>query len=381
MGREAITLRLVAVGAMIVVLFWPESVAGPSFQMSFAAIIAIVALHENPRMQALVARRDEGWPSRWGRGILTLVLTGLAVELALTPIALYHFHQAGLYGALANIVAIPLTTFVIMPFEALALLFDLAGLGAPFWWLTGKALSLLSWLAHQVAEAPGAVALLPAIPTGAFALTVAGGLWLCLWRTSIRLFGIVPVAVGAFWALSTPAPDLIVTGDGRHFVLRTDSGQLALLRPKAGDYVRDTLAELAGAEPDYLDLDRLPVAACSADLCFADLVRQGRRWRILATRSPHFVRWDRMVQACSEADIVISERLLPRACRPRWLKVDRNFLRQTGGLSVTLGRIPRVSTVAQQVGRHPWAQTGRLPTRRTSFIPARSPVSNQGKMH
>ena len=363
LGREAITLRLVAVGALIVILFWPESVAGPSFQMSFAAIIAIVALHENPRLQALFARREEGWPSRWGRALLALILTGLAVELALTPIALFHFHQAGLYGALANIVAIPLTTFIIMPLEALALLLDLINLGAPLWWLTGKALAFLLWMARSVSEAPGAVALLPATPTAAFALLVAGGLWICLWRTRLRLLGLVPVLAGALWASGTPSPDLIVTGDGRHFVLRTDEGKLALLRPKAGDYVRDTLAELAGEEPDYLELGRLPAAACSPDLCVADIVRGGRRWRILATRSPHFVRWDQMVEACADADIVISERMLPRGCLPRWLKVDRVSLRRTGGLSVTLGNRPQIATVAQQVGQHPWSQTGSLPAR------------------
>src|SRR3546814_495454 len=168
LGREAITLRLVAVGALIVLLFWPESVAGPSFQLRLAAITAIVALHEHPRMKALLSRRDEGVVQKTGRFLLALILTGLAVEIALAPIALYHFHKAGFYGALANVVAIPLTTFVIMPLEALALLFDLIGLGAPFWWLTGQTLSLLLGLAHAVAETPGAVALLPTMPMAAF---------------------------------------------------------------------------------------------------------------------------------------------------------------------------------------------------------------------
>ena len=122
LGREALTLRLVAVGALVVLLLWPESLPGASFQMSFAAIVAIVALHENPRVQAWFSRRDEGWPAKARpRRCFALVLTGLAVELALMPIALFHFHKAGLYGALANVVAIPLTTFVIMPLEALAL--------------------------------------------------------------------------------------------------------------------------------------------------------------------------------------------------------------------------------------------------------------------
>ena len=359
LGREALTLRLVAVGALVVLLLWPESLPGPSFQLSFAAMTAIVALHEHPRIKALLSRRDEGLFAKTGRLLLGLVLTGLAVELALVPIALFHFHRAGLYGAAANVIAIPLTTFVIMPLEALALLFDLVGLGAPFWWLTGKTLAFLLWLAHAAAAAPGAVALLPAMPRGAFALMAMGGLWICLWRTRWRRLGLAPIALGATWALATPAPDLLVTGDGEHLVVRTERGDLALLRPRAGDYVRETLAELAGAEPEYRDLDRLPTAACSPDLCALNIDRGGRRWRVLATRTPQFVRWDRMVRACAEADIVVADRWLPRGCTPRWLKADRGFLRRTGGLAITLGDPPRVATVADQIGHHPWAGTPR----------------------
>ncbi|MEA3046133.1 MAG: competence protein ComEC [Sphingomonadales bacterium] len=356
LGREALTLRLVAVGALVVLLLWPESLAGASFQMSFAAIVAIVALHESPRARAWFARRDEGWPAKAGRFLLALVLTGVAVEIALIPIALFHFHKAGLYGALANVIAIPLTTFIIMPLEALALLFDLIGAGAPFWWLTGQALSFLLWLANSAAYAPGAVALLPAMAPAAFALIVAGGLWIALWRTDLRRWGLVPVALGALWAAATPAPDLVVTGDGRHLALRTSDGALALLRPRAGDYVRDTLAEASGAEPDFLELETLPTAACSADLCAADIDRGGRRWRMLVTRTRDRVRWAEMIRACGEADIIVADRPLPRACTPRWLKADLFFLRRTGGLAITLGDSPRVATVAGRVGRHPWAQ-------------------------
>jgi competence protein ComEC len=355
LGREALTLRLVAVGALVVLLLWPESLPGASFQMSFAAITAIIALHENPRIQAWVSRRDEGWPTRLGRILFALILTGMVVELALMPIALFHFHKAGLYGALANVVAIPLTTFIVMPLEALALLFDLVGLGAPFWWLTGQALSFLLWLAHAAAAAPGAVALLPAMAPAAFALMVAGGLWICLWRTAWRRWGTIPIALGALWALATPAPDLVVTGDGRHLALRAADGELALLRPRAGDYVRDTLAEASGAEPDFLDLESLPEAACSRDLCAADIVRGGRSWRLLVTRTPDLVAWPDMVRACAEADIIVADRRLPRGCEPRWLRADRVFLRRTGGLAITLGERPAVATVAERVGRHPWA--------------------------
>jgi competence protein ComEC len=310
-------------------------------------------------VKALLARRDEGLARRLGRSLAGLLLTGFAVELAIAPIALFHFHQAGLFGALANIVAIPLTTFVIMPLEALALLLDPIGLGAPFWWAAGQGLSLLLGLAHAVASAPGAVALMPAIPPAAFALFVAGLLWIGLWRTRWRWWGAAPAAFGAVWALMTPPPDLLVTSDGRHMALRTPSGELAILRPRAGDYVRDLLAEISGSEPDFIEMAEAEGGACSDALCRYDLQRGPRTWRILATTSRNLVRWDQMIAACAAADIVISDRTLPRACQPRWLKADRPFLAEHGGLAFTFGDGAVLATVRDQIGLHPWAGTVR----------------------
>jgi competence protein ComEC len=357
-GREALTLRLVATAALIVLLLWPETLAGPSFQLSFAAITAIVALHEHPRLRGFLARRDEAMLRKLGRNLVGLLLTGVVVEVALAPIALYHFHQTGLYGALANILAIPLTTFVVMPLEIVALLLDPLGLGGPFWWLTGKALQFLLVIAHVTAGAPGAVTRLGTMPTAAFALMAAGGLWIALWRTRWRRWGTIPLIMGGIWALSVPSADLIVTGDGQHLALRAANGTYAVLRPRAGDYVRDLLSETAGADAELADIDALPDARCSRDLCFATIARDGRRWRLLATRSPYRVPWEELTRACRSADIVVSDRWLPRGCTPRWLKADAHLLRRTGGLAIRLGAVPSVETVAERVGRHPWAQTG-----------------------
>src|SRR3954447_1015168 len=120
------------------------------------------------------------------------------------PLALYHFHRSGLYGVGANIVAIPLTTFVIMPLEAAALFFDALGWGRPLWFLCGAAIDGLLWLAHQVASAKGAVALLPSMPLWTFAAMVSGGIWLCLWNSRVRLLGLAPFAIGAAFAAVAP---------------------------------------------------------------------------------------------------------------------------------------------------------------------------------
>ena len=348
-GREAITLRLVAVGALVVLLVWPEAVAGPSFQLSFAAVTAIVALYEHPRVRGWFGPREEAWWRRVARALGSLLLTGVLVEAALLPIAAFHFHKAGLYGALANILAIPLTTFVVMPAEAVALLFDAAGLGAPLWWVAGHALALLLWVARTVAAAPGAVAAVPGMPAGAFAACVAGGLWLALWRTGWRVWGLAPLAAGLAWALATPAPDLVVTGDGRHLGVRTDTGDVAILRDRAGDYVRDTLAEGGGVDGEPMLLSDLPQAACNRDLCW---IARGP-WRVLATRSWYHVPARRLAALCRRADVVVSERQVPRGCRARWLTLDRAALARTGGVAVTFatGRVAAVRTAGD---RHPW---------------------------
>ena len=356
-GREAITLRLVAAGAFIVLLIWPEALAGPSFQLSFAAVGSLIAFHEQPRVKRLFEKRDEAWWRRAAREIGSLLLTGLVVEAALAPIALYHFHKEGMYGVLANIFAIPLTTFVIMPAEALALAADAIGLGAPFWWVAGKALALLLWIAHIAAHAPGSVAMLPGMPAGAFGLMILGLLWLMLWRSRVRFAGLAPMALGAVWALTIPAPDLLISGDGQHLAVRTPDGGVAILRDKAGDYTRDTMTQNAGVDGEALLLSDQPFAKCTPDACLAFVQSGGRIFRVLATRSLYQLPSDQLIAACRAADIVVSDRRLPSACRPIWLKLDAPFLRRTGGMAISLAS-GRIVTVRQPGDRHPWVMSG-----------------------
>jgi competence protein ComEC len=354
LGRDALSMRLIATGAAVVLLFRPEALAGASFQMSFAAVTSIVALHSTQWARRLLQRRDEGMFARTARALLGIIASGLVVEIALAPMALFHFHRTGLYGVFANIVAIPLTTFVIMPFEAAALLSDTMRLGAPFWWICSHAIGALLSLAHWIASSNGAVALLPSMPAWAFGLMLAGGIWLCLWSTRVRLLGAIPVAIGAVAAALAPGPDLLITGDGMHVGV-IEGGKPAILRERSGDYVRSLVAEASGFDGDPADLGYDPYSACSRDACVARLRKDGRDWRLLATRSRTLIDWETFTKACAEADIVVSDRRLPRGCKPNWLKLDLTALRRTGGLAIYLGAKPRVDSVADRVGAHPWA--------------------------
>jgi len=354
LGREPLSLRMLAVGAIFVLLLWPESVAGPSFELSFAAVIAIIALHASAPARAFLAPREEAWLTRLARHAAMLLLTGFVIEIALMPIVLFHFHRAGIYGAFANVIAIPLVTFASMPLIALALVFDLVGLGEPVWWLAGKSLELMLWIAHTAASQPGAVELMPQMGWGTFALFVAGGLWLALWRGKARLWGLASTALATGLLLVTPAPDLLVAGDGRNVGIATPDGRLLLLHDSRSDFTRDNFKELAGVEAEPVALEQWPGAECNTDFCALTLHRAGRDWRLLMSRSRYQVDAEVLAAACARADIVVSDRWLPRTCLPKRLKADGKLLARTGGMSIVLRDPPRIATVASGEGEHGW---------------------------
>lgn len=372
LGRQALSLRMLAIAAFLVLLLWPESLVGPSFQMSFAAVLAIIALSGARPVRRFLAPREEGLPMRALRMFGMLLLTGVVIELALMPIGFYHFHRAGAYGALANIVAIPLTTMIIMPFEALALVLDIAGLGAPAWWVVERTTGAMLAMAHWIAERPGSVTILPAMGAGAYAAIVAGGLWLALWSGPIRFWGLVPAAIGTLSLILLEPPDLLVSGDGKHVGITSANGDdLLMLREARSDYVRDNLSELAGMTGQIRAIDSLPGVRCNGEFCALELERGGRTWRLLMSRGSEMVPERALVAACARVDIVISDRWLPYGCRPSTLKADRRLLSRTGGLTIDLDEL-RVETVAENEGQHGWWRP-RVPRKPMSQTPEVKP--------
>lgn len=355
MGRDALTLRLVAFGALVVLSFWPEAMAGPSFQLSFAAVATIVIVHQLPVVIRFTETREENALLKLGRAIWSLVLTGIAIELVLAPIALFHFHKTGLYGAIANVIAIPLTTFFIMPLEAIALLLDLFGLGAPCWWLAGQGIYMILALAHAVTALPGAVTMMPAMPVWAFAAFIGGALLFGLLATRARYLGIPCCILGVIAMVTAPRPEILVTGDGKHLAFVRSDGQVALLREKAGDFVRSMILEKAGSDVVATPIEQWPGAICTLDNCVITVAHEKRVWTVLATRTASQVPTMEMAAACKRVDIVVSDRWLPQSCRPKWIKADRRLLDQSGGLAFYLSE-PRI-IAANDANRHmPWVK-------------------------
>ena len=358
LGREALSLRLLAAGGFVILAIRPEALLGPSFQLTFAAVTGLVALFNSKVGRWLTSpRQNASWLSRTLQHVAGLVVTGVIAEALLSATALFHFNATGAYGVLANLIAIPWTSFVIMPLLVVALALDPLGIAHPAYWLLGKSMDALIWLADTVAAWPGSVIRLGLMPVGAYALLVGGGLWLFIWQTRPRWWGVVPIVAGAILALAARPPDLLVSADGHHVGILLDAydaegPRMALLRERTGDFLRDVWGGVTAATADAAIAD-LPTGDCTVDACVARVGTGPSALRLLATLSKDRIGRPAFAPACAAADIVVSDRRLPGWCRPRWLKLDRTALGTTG--AVAIWRSPRrVETVAALTGDHPW---------------------------
>ena len=364
LGRQPLSARLLSIVALYVMMLWPDAVVGPSFQMSFGSVLAIIAVADCAPAKAFLAPREEGWWWRVWRHLFMILLTGMVIDLALMPIALYHFHRAGIYGSMANVIAIPLTTFISMPMIGLGLALDLVGLGAPAWWVCGKSLEALIALAHFTAARPDAVTVMPAMGTTSFVCFVFSMLWLALWHGRLRLWGLVPAALAVSSLALVRPPDVLITGDARNIGIAAEDGRtLLLLRegPKRGGstFTRDSMLEAAGMAGDVRPLIDWRGALCNKDFCLLTVPRGGRNWRILVARGGGVPAPRELARTCASVDIMIVREKVWGHCRPTFLLADKALLYRSGGLALDLVN-RRVTTVAEGQGTHPW---WRAPTR------------------
>jgi competence protein ComEC len=364
MGRDPLAPRLIAFAALLILLARPEALINPSFQLSFAAVTALVALARSPLGARLSPRNDEGILRRAARWAAALALTGIVAELVLTPIALSHFGRAGAYGVVANLAAVPLTSLVIMPLLGGWLLLAPIGLGGLVEWALVLSLDALAGIGLAVAAWPGATLTLPAMPSPAMHLLVAGALILMLLVGRLRWAGLPLLAAGSLWAVAAPRPDLLVSADGRQVGV-VANGQLHTLRGHRGGFVISNWAEQADAAPTAR-LEGLPGARCTPAGC---TVPVGGLSLLALTEQADPERGDRaeaLLEACRRADIVTAPFALPVACTPRWQRLDMPVLRRSGATAIQSGA-RRIDTVAARAGDQPWSPSA-SPGERPSLL-------------
>ncbi len=353
-GRQAISLRLVALAAVVVMALSPHAVVGASFQLSFAAVVALVAVYE--------ALRDR-WP-RWrvsqgpfGRLVLYfggVGITTLVASLATTPLVLIHFGRVATYGLLANLLAVPITAFWVMPWGLLALVlipFGLESLAlAPMGWGIDAVLAV----AGTTTALPGSRLAVPAAPAW-LALPFGLGLaWLCIWRRRWRLLGLLPVAACLAAIATVRPPDILITEDAGLVAVRLDDRRTAFSSLRRGRFVRETWLAVLGrpaavawpVSGETLADDRL---GCDSLGC---LYRpDGMGGPVIAIENGVAALDD----DCGVADLVISAVPIRRTCPAAWGVIDRFDLWRGGTHAIWIEDDGvTVSTVTSARGGRPW---------------------------
>jgi competence protein ComEC len=325
--RRAITFRTLAVAAMVVLMAAPEALVHPSFQMSFAATLGLVALVQ-VGMPRLFASPDHGVTARialWGgREIAMLALASLVAGLATTPYAAFHFHRVTPYGILANLAAMPVVSALVMPAGILGLVAVPFGFDGVFWRLMDVGIQWMIVVTQWVAALPGAIGRLPAFGQGPLILASLGIVVLGLLRTPLRFAGGVVLAGAVAWAMLVTQPDVLVAGDGRHVAVRGKDGLLHVMRSaKDAFLLKEWLAGDADARLPA-DLSLNDAVACDDDGCVTALA-DGRL--VALTLQPAAFADD-----CSHAVVIVTTRQAPDDCRA--LVIDQDRLRMGGAMTL-----------------------------------------------
>jgi competence protein ComEC len=249
--RPAITLRSVALAAMIVLVIRPESLTEAGFQMSFAATTALIASFEWLKGQGWW-RETQGPSWRFVRPIIGVSATSLIAGLATAPISAFHFNMMSQYGLLANVLAVPAMGFLVMPAAVLAGLGGLVGVAGPALWAMDAGIGYILTVASFIGSLEGTVRAIPAGHPASLPLIAIGGLILVLWIGKARAFGVLPILGGlALWA-TMERPPILIAEDGRLFGVMTHAGR-ALNSERGNGFVASNWLGNDGDAADQAD--------------------------------------------------------------------------------------------------------------------------------
>jgi competence protein ComEC len=334
LDRPALSLRGLGVAAAAILLWRPESITDPGFQMSFAAVAALLSAAE-----ADAAPGRGAWAR--ARGVFT---TSAVASLATLPFALFHFGRAAHYAVLANLITMPVVGFLVMPFAALSVAALPFGLEALPLQGLGWSIGVMLDMGHWVAALPGAAAAAATLPLAALLLLVFGGLWLMLWQGAKRWLGLAPLAAAIMVAMMARGPDLLVAPDAATVAVRAADGRLYFIgvpsdRFAAREWLRrDGDTREAGAATG---LGRCDGQGCAVDTQ-AGLVVVSRRPEGLA-------------EDCARAAILVSA-ASARCAGPK-LVMDGARAAHDQGYAIRFMPELNIETVREWRGERPWTNT------------------------
>ena len=342
--RPAVTLRNVALAAFVILVLTPESLTSASFEMSFAATVALVAGYEaisawRETRVNLDGRANLGALARLRRSTTGLVLTSLIAGLATAPLAAFHFQRVAPLTIAANFAAMPVVGIAVMPMALLAMALMPFGLETLPLTVMGWGLDWVDLVAGQTAAWSAGHGVVAAMPLLSLALTAGGFLWLALWRERWRLAGLVPMALAVLVAMTTSRPDVLIDDRGITVAVRGADGHFAIINGKGesfavGNWLR---SDGDGREADVPELTA--TVACDPLGCVVPLGSNGAKVAVASAGGA-------LEEDCRLAVVVVSRVTVPSGCRDEAFVIDRQDMVRHGAHALYIAGIaPSGATV------------------------------------
>lgn len=332
--RPALSMRNLAIAAFIVLALEPEGIVEPSFQMSFAAVAALIAAWEFWRSRRTERLTDDNVIPGFrflrlaGKAVAGVALTTLVAGLATAPFAAYHFERVATYSLLGNLLAAPLVSAIIMPFGLLSLAVMPFGLEALPLAVMAWGIRMLLSVSSFVASLPGAQVRTPAIAPACLLVIAAGMLWLCLWRRPWRLFGLPAIGLGlVLIPVLIDPPDILVAPDGRAIAVRDRSGVLRVSGARAGSYIVEQFFDEEGGAPEDGAVLREGVN-CDASACLLPDANGDAVSHVLEPAA--------FAEDCRHAVVVATGLIAPADCEAP-LVIDQPKLSRFGAHAIRIG--------------------------------------------
>ena len=251
--RAAITMRNLAISALIVILVSPHEVVGPSFQMSFAATAALIAAYGFwSERRAKRQRRPPRRPSPVTAVLLTmlgygagLAATSIIAGLASGLYGAWHFQRVAPLGLFANLGAMPFVSVMVMPFGLIAALLTPFGLDYYPLQVMGWGLEAMLAVSAFLADR-SSLDVVGALDVWAVGLCTAGFVLLTLFQTRLRLTGLPLLLAGCIGLVFPDRPAVYLDEGGTLAGVVTPEG-LATNMPRPARFVSQTWQRAAGA--------------------------------------------------------------------------------------------------------------------------------------
>ena len=378
LDRPAITMRNLAIAALVILAWAPQTLVQAGFQMSFLAVMGLVSAYEALSWQGR-RRKENGSHGQGGAArrlvwpvmafIAALVFSTLIASAMTALPAVIHFNQLAAYGVLGNLLALPLLTAVVMPAGLAALLLMPVGLEEYPLWLMRQGLDGILWWSARIAALPHARIAIAQPSLAAAALILAGLVWLTLRRDGRRLAGLILIAAG----MALPAasrPDILISPAARVMAVRNAAGLLVPVPGKRGAYV---IGRWLRHDGDGTPLDRVRARKgwrCEERICqfvspagkvvwiAAPPWRKGQKGKTGKRAAAELQDAAAMDAACSGARVVAAAIPLRRRCARVAVRIDRFDVWKWGAHAVFLhgarGR-PVIATARSAARPRPWS--------------------------